>query len=48
MVVVLSLEEQTGGTEVRLDHGGVATEEHRVLHEAGWTDSFENLDQVLA
>jgi len=48
MVVVLSLEEQPDGTEVRLTHSGFATEARRALHEAGWTDSFERLEQVLA
>ena len=45
MVVVLSLKEQPGGTEVRLIHSGFATEERRALHKAGWTDSFERLEQ---
>jgi len=47
-IVVLTLEEQPGGTEVRLTHSGFATERRRALHEAGWTDSFERLEQVLA
>lgn len=47
-IVVLSLEEQPAGTELRLTHSGFATEGRRALHEAGWTDSFERLEQVLA
>ena len=47
-IVVLSLEEQVDGTEVRLIHRGLATEGRRALHEAGWTDSFERLEQLLA
>ena len=46
--VVLSLEEQPDGTEVHLTQGGFATEARRALHEAGWTESFERLEQVLA
>jgi uncharacterized protein YndB with AHSA1/START domain len=48
MLVVLSLQEQHDGTEVRLTHSGFATEGRRALHEAGWTDSFERLEKVLA
>jgi uncharacterized protein YndB with AHSA1/START domain len=47
-VVLLSLEEQPDGTEVGLTHSGFATEARRALHEGGWTDSFERLEQVLA
>lgn len=47
-MVVLSLEERPDGTEVRLTHSGFATEGRRALHEAGWTDSLERLEQVLA
>jgi len=46
-VVELSLEERPGGTEVRLIHSGFLTEERRALHEAGWTESFERLEQML-
>jgi uncharacterized protein YndB with AHSA1/START domain len=47
-VVALSLKVQGDGTEVLLIHIGFATEARRALHEAGWTDSFERLEQVLA
>ena len=46
-VVTLFLEERGEGTEVRLDQGVFATEERYALHEAGWTESFERLEQVL-
>ncbi len=47
-VVALSLQDRDDGTEVLLIHAGFATEGRRALHEAGWTDSFERLEQVLA
>jgi len=47
-VVALSLQDRDDGTEVLLIHGGFATEGRRALHEAGWTDSFGRLEQVLA
>lgn len=46
-VVALSLQDQADGTELLLTHGGFATEGRRALHEAGWTESFGRLEQVL-
>ena len=46
-VVTLLLEDRGEATEVRFSQGEFATEERRALHEAGWTDSFERLEQVL-
>jgi len=46
--VALSLDEQPGGTVVHLTHSGFATDGRRALHEAGWSDSFARLEQVLA
>jgi uncharacterized protein YndB with AHSA1/START domain len=46
-LVTLSLQERGERTEVRLTQGEFATEERLALHEEGWTDSFERLEQVL-
>jgi uncharacterized protein YndB with AHSA1/START domain len=46
-VVVLSLEDRGEETEVRLTQGAFATEERYALHEAGWTESFDRLEQML-
>jgi uncharacterized protein YndB with AHSA1/START domain len=46
-VVSLSLRDRGAWTEVRLTQGEFATEERLRLHEAGWTDSFGRLEQVL-
>jgi uncharacterized protein YndB with AHSA1/START domain len=47
-VVILSLEERGEETEVLLDQGEFATEERFALHEAGWTESFDRLEQMLS
>jgi len=47
-IVVLSMEERPDGTEVHLTHRGFATAARRALHETGWTESFERLEQALA
>ena len=46
-VVTLSF---LGGEATRLvvDHGPFATEARRALHEAGWTESLERLEEFLA
>jgi uncharacterized protein YndB with AHSA1/START domain len=46
-VVTLSLEDRGAETEVQLTQGVFATEERRALHEGGWTDSFEQLQELL-
>ena len=46
-VVILSLEDRGDETEVRLTQGEFATEERHALHEAGWTESFDRLEQML-
>jgi uncharacterized protein YndB with AHSA1/START domain len=46
-VVTLTLEDRGEETEVRLTQGEFATEERYALHEAGWTESFERLEQML-
>jgi uncharacterized protein YndB with AHSA1/START domain len=47
-LVTLTLEERGGATDVRLTQGEFATEERRTLHEAGWSESFERLEQLLS
>jgi uncharacterized protein YndB with AHSA1/START domain len=47
-MVALSLEDRGERTEVLLTQGEFATEERRALHEAGWTESFSRLEQVLS
>jgi uncharacterized protein YndB with AHSA1/START domain len=46
-MVTLSLEDRGERTEVTLTQGDFATEERQALHEAGWTESFERLEQLL-
>ncbi|HVL74816.1 MAG TPA: SRPBCC domain-containing protein [Noviherbaspirillum sp.] len=47
-LAALSLEERDGGTELVLTHSGFATEQRRALHEAGWTESLDRLEQALS
>lgn len=47
-VVTLSLRDRDDRTEVRLTQGEFATAARLALHEEGWTESFERLEQVLA
>jgi hypothetical protein len=46
-VVTLSLQDRGEQTEVLFTQGEFATEERRELHEGGWTDGFERLEQLL-
>ena len=46
-LVTLSLEDRGESTEVTFTQGPFATEERRALHEGGWTDGFERLEDVL-
>jgi uncharacterized protein YndB with AHSA1/START domain len=46
-LVTLSLRELDERTEVSLTQGEFATEERLELHEAGWSDSFEKLGDLL-
>jgi uncharacterized protein YndB with AHSA1/START domain len=46
-VATLSLEDRGDETEVRFTQGEFATEERRALHEGGWKDSFDRLDEFL-
>jgi uncharacterized protein YndB with AHSA1/START domain len=47
-LVTLSLRDHGESTEVRLTQGAFTTEERRTLHEGGWTDSFERLQDVIS
>jgi uncharacterized protein YndB with AHSA1/START domain len=46
-LVTLSLLDLGDETEIRLTQGEFATEERYTLHEAGWTESFDRLDEFL-
>ncbi|MGE5273505.1 MAG: SRPBCC family protein [Verrucomicrobiota bacterium] len=46
-VVTLSLDDRGDKTKVRLTQGEFATEERCALHEAGWTESLDRLEQQL-
>ncbi|HSD23815.1 MAG TPA: SRPBCC domain-containing protein [Solirubrobacterales bacterium] len=47
-LVTLSVRDRGPRTEVELAQGEFATEERRALHEDGWSDSFEKLEELLA
>jgi uncharacterized protein YndB with AHSA1/START domain len=47
-VVTLSLGDVDGSTEVNLTQGVFATEARRALHEQGWTESLERLQELLS
>jgi len=46
-LVTLALTDLGDETELRLTQGEFATEERYALHEAGWTETLERLDQNL-
>jgi hypothetical protein len=37
-----------GSTQVSFRQGVFATEERRALHEQGWTESFERLQELVS
>ena len=47
-LVRLSFRDLGGSTEVVHEQGPFRTEERRQLHRAGWTDSFDRLERLLA
>jgi len=47
-VATLYVEQREGGSELQFTQGEFATEERRALHEGGWTDSFERLEELLS
>jgi uncharacterized protein YndB with AHSA1/START domain len=46
-LVTLALEDRGEQTAVSLQHGEFTTEERLELHQGGWTDSFEKLEDLL-
>jgi uncharacterized protein YndB with AHSA1/START domain len=47
-VVTLSFRDLDGSTQVDFTQGVFATEEQRALHEQGWTESFERMQELLS
>jgi uncharacterized protein YndB with AHSA1/START domain len=47
-VVVFSVEDLGGSTALTVDQGSFATEARRALHEQGWADSLDDLQELLA
>lgn len=47
-LVTVELSETSGGTRVRLTHGGFYDERAAVQHEEAWPRVLEHLDEVLA
>ena len=47
-VVTLTLRDLGNATELVLAQGPFATEGRRALHEGGWTDSFERLQEAIS
>jgi uncharacterized protein YndB with AHSA1/START domain len=47
-VVTLAFHKVDGSTEVDFTQGVFATEQRRALHEQGWTESFERLQELLS
>lgn len=47
-VVSLSLGERAGATELIVHQGRFATEGRRSLHEQGWTEALDRLEELLA
>jgi uncharacterized protein YndB with AHSA1/START domain len=46
-LATLSLQERGAQTEVEFTQGEFATEERRELHDGGWTDGFDRLQELL-
>jgi uncharacterized protein YndB with AHSA1/START domain len=46
--VALSFRDVDGSTEVALRQGPFKTEERRALHDDGWTDSLDRLEQLVS
>jgi uncharacterized protein YndB with AHSA1/START domain len=47
-LVTLSFREVDGSTEVNFTQGVFATQQRRALHEQGWTESFQRLQELLS
>jgi uncharacterized protein YndB with AHSA1/START domain len=46
-LATLSLDDRGAQTGLRLVHGEFATAEREALHRAGWTDSLDQLEELL-
>ena len=46
-VVTLSLRDLARSTALRVEHGAFATEERRTLHERGWMESLDRLQELI-
>ena len=46
-VVVLSFADLSGTTALTIEQGTFATEARRALHEQGWTESLDRLEELL-
>ncbi|HET9119530.1 MAG TPA: SRPBCC domain-containing protein [Solirubrobacterales bacterium] len=46
-VVTLSVRDRGPRTEVDLEQGGFATQKRLTLHDDGWSESFEKLEELL-
>jgi uncharacterized protein YndB with AHSA1/START domain len=46
-LATLSLQDRGDETEVNLTQGDFTTQERHALHEGGWTDAFERLEELL-
>ncbi len=47
-VVTLSLRDLGGSTALSVDQGAFATEERHALHERGWTESLDRLEELIS
>jgi uncharacterized protein YndB with AHSA1/START domain len=47
-VVTVELEERDGGTELRLTHEQLPSEESRDNHAEGWNGTLDKLERLLA
>jgi uncharacterized protein YndB with AHSA1/START domain len=47
-VVAISLRDMGGETEMIVDQGVFATEERLALHEQGWTDGLDRLQELIS
>ncbi len=47
-VVALSLRDRGGSTALSVDQSAFTTEERRALHERGWTESLDRLEELIS
>jgi hypothetical protein len=46
-IVTLAFQDHREGTKLVLEQGPIASEVRRALHETGWTETLERLEQFL-